>query len=81
MPSRVLITVVKLSGESRTFEMKTHNSMYYLLDEVQAEMVPKKAHFKLVKGDAVINPEEMMATWPPGMEFPPGSGYIPDKPP
>jgi len=67
MSSRVLITVVKRSGESRTFEMKTRNSMVYFLDEVQAEMVPKGMHFKLVKGDWVINPEEMIASWPPGM--------------
>jgi len=80
MPSRVLITVVKLSGESRTFEMKTHNSITYLLDQVEWQMVPKGMRFKLVMGDLVIDPENMMPFWPPGIEFPPGSGYFTDRP-
>ena len=54
------VTVVSLSGESRTFyPMAKHYSMKRLVDWVEEEMVPQCHLFKLVLGDMVIDPYDV----------------------
>jgi hypothetical protein len=69
---RFTVTVVRLSGEGRAFEVHSHWSLRHFLEYVAAEMrVP--VGFRFLMGDTVLDPDRVGEAWlAEQREFEPG---------
>ena len=82
MPSRRFeITVVRISGESRTFNVHSHYSVRTFLQWVREDMnVPMGRWIRLVGDDEVIDPVHVGLPRPPFIErWPLDDYYVPGQ--